>query len=238
VPEVNSALKELRDVVSSNPDIVGGDGAITDVNIAAGDSSVSFEPAFCGLSRRALSRRVAGFNFGFNPETFFQVNPSMLETLILEAIGADTGALAIDLYAGVGFFTLPLARKYHSVVGVEADRSSALFASANVETNNIANAEIYQAGAAEWLERHNKRGKLPPDLILLDPPRTGAAAAIPQIIAAKPERITYVSCDPTTLARDLRRLLDRGYQLRNVVALDLFPQTYHVESVACLERLL
>ena len=236
VPELDSALGSLRDAVNKDPALIDGPGSFSEVNIASGDSAISFEPQVSGLPGGVLSRRVAGFIFRFSPATFFQVNPLMLETLLTEVIGDESGSLAIDLFAGVGFFTLPLTRRYARVLGVESDRRSTAFARDNIAANKLSNADVHQAGAAAWLEKLAARRNPPPDLILLDPPRTGAADAVPHILALKPRRITYVSCDPTTLARDLRKLLDAGYELRKVVALDMFPQTYHVETVVRLER--
>jgi 23S rRNA (uracil1939-C5)-methyltransferase len=160
----------------------------------------------------------------------------MLESLLTEAIGDESGSLAIDLFAGAGLFTLPLARRYTRVIGVESDRRSAAFARDNIAANKLSNVDVHQAAAAGWLEKFAARRNPAPDLVLLDPPRTGAADTIPHIVTLKPRRITYVSCDPTTLARDLRKLLDAGYDLRKVVALDMFPQTFHVETVIKLER--
>lgn len=236
VPELDSVLEALRSAAKKDAAIIGGTKSSSEVNIAAGDSGFSLEPRVSGLPGGVLTRRAAGFSFRFSPATFFQANPMMLETLISEAIGNETGSLAIDLFAGVGLFTLPLARRYTRVIGIEADRRSTSFARDNIEINKLSNVDVNRADAAAWMEKRTGRRKTAPDLILLDPPRTGAADTIPHIIIAKPERITYVSCDPTTLARDLRKLLDAGYQLRKVVALDMFPQTYHVETVVALAR--
>lgn len=236
LPQLDAALRALRESVVRNPDRLAAVGFRAETNIAAGDSAVSFAPQVSGLPGGVLSRNVAGFAFRFSPATFFQVNALMLDTLVSQAVGTDSGSLAIDLFAGVGLFTLPLARRYAQVIGVESDRRSAAFARENIAASRLSNVEIRQAGAAAWLEKFVALHAQAPDLILLDPPRTGAAGAIPHLVAAKPARITYVSCDPATLARDLRKLLDSGYELRSVVALDLFPQTYHVETVASLAR--
>jgi 23S rRNA (uracil1939-C5)-methyltransferase len=236
LPELDAALGSLREAVSDNPGLITAPGAIAGTNIAAGDDAVSFEPQVGGLPGGVLSRRVAGFTLRFSPATFFQVNPLMLETLVSEAVGEESGSLAVDLFAGVGLFTLPLARRYARVMGVESDRRAASFALENITANKLANVDVHHTNAASWLERFAGIRNLAPDLVLLDPPRTGAADTIPRVIARKPSRITYVSCDPTTLARDLRKLVDGGYELRRVVALDMFPQTYHVETVVGLAR--
>ena len=233
-PPLDAALGALRKSIAANPDRLTAVGTRADINIAAGDSSVSFEPQVSGLPGGVLSRTVAGFHLRFSPATFFQGNELMLETLVREAVGGESGSLAIDLFAGVGLFTLPLARLYGQVIGVESDRRSAAFARENIAASRLSNVEVRPAVAAAWLEQYAARRAPAPDLILLDPPRTGAADTIPHLAAVRPARISYVSCDPATLARDLRKLLDCGYELQSVVALDLFPQTYHVEAVVSL----
>ncbi|HSO76508.1 MAG TPA: class I SAM-dependent RNA methyltransferase [Blastocatellia bacterium] len=234
LPELDAALGALRKSAAANPGRPAAARTRTETNIAAGDSAVSFEPQVGELPGGVLSRTVAGFVFRFSPATFFQANALMLEALVHEAVGGESGSLAIDLFAGVGLFTLPLAGRYAQVIGVESDRRCVAFARENIAASTRSNVDVRQAGAAAWLEKFASMRAPAPDLILLDPPRTGAADSIPHLAAAKPARITYVSCDPATLARDLRELLSSGYELRSVVALDLFPQTYHVETVASL----
>ncbi|MEW6211987.1 MAG: RsmD family RNA methyltransferase, partial [Acidobacteriota bacterium] len=156
------------------------------------------------------------------------------EEMIIEAVGEARGERAIDLYAGVGLFTLPLARLYSRVIGVESDEKAVRFAEENLSANGIHNVEFHRAQVERWLKNFATAERI--GLILLDPPRGGAARAIEEIARLGPERIAYVSCDPATLARDLRKLLDAGYELKRVVGFDLFPQTYHIETVAQLAR--
>jgi 23S rRNA (uracil1939-C5)-methyltransferase len=121
------------------------------------------------------------------------------------------------------------------VIGVEVDTASAKFEAENIRANRISNVEFHTIAADAWLKNFVDTSPPQPDLLLLDPPRTGAAESIDQIVVLKPKRITYFSCDPATLSRDLRRLLDSGYELTGITAIDLFPQTYHVETVATLK---
>jgi 23S rRNA (uracil1939-C5)-methyltransferase len=125
-------------------------------------------------------------------------------------------------------------------MGVESDASAARFARENISDSRITNVEFFNSSVERWLEdfySHERAdAQQPPDLILMDPPRGGAAGAVARIIRLVPREIVYVSCDPTTLARDLRGLIDGGYELTTVTAFDLFPQTYHVETVASLTR--
>jgi 23S rRNA (uracil1939-C5)-methyltransferase len=237
VPALDQALHSLRNTLSN---AANRDHAISAnlsrVEIAAGDSAVSFEPAFKGLSGGALHQTVRNAKYDFGPSTFFQGNPDLIGDMIDEAVGEVSGDFAIDLYAGVGLFTIQLARRFNRVVGVEADPVASRFAADNISSNHATNVEFHNSAAELWLERFLKGQRRQPDFIVLNPPRTGAAQVMPQLVALNPFRITYVSCDPATLARDLRPLLDSGYKLLRVTAIDLFPQTYHVETVAALQR--
>jgi 23S rRNA (uracil1939-C5)-methyltransferase len=204
------------------------------VDLAAGETGVSFDPAFEGLPGGALRRTVKGAVYNFTAPTFFQANPGLLGELVDEAVGSESGDVAIDLYAGVGLFAIQLAQRFTRVIGVELDTDAAKFALANIAANGVGNVEFKTAVVEAWMKSFVETTAPSPDLIVLDPPRTGAAGALSQIVAAKPRRITYISCDPSTLARDLRKLVDSGYELIKVTAIDLFPQTYHVETVASL----
>lgn len=184
--------------------------------------------------RGTVRRRVAGFEFASAPDAFFQGNRLLVEDLVAEATGGASGELAVDLYAGVGLFSLPLARSFARVVAVESHRRSAAQGAANASANGVANVSFETADVAERLAAGFGAA---PDLVLLDPPRTGAGPGVAGAIAAlAPREVRYVSCDPATLARDLRAFAGAGLRLASVVALDLFPQTHHVETVATLAR--
>jgi 23S rRNA (uracil1939-C5)-methyltransferase len=228
VPELNEALQSLR--------AAGSETEVAQIEMAAGDEAVSFEPALAALPSGAAKRTVRGVVYSFSASTFFQANPSLLGDLIDEAIGEESGEFAIDLYAGVGLFTIQLARRFKRVIGVESDREAGEFALENLSVNRITNVEFHTGNAEAWLKSSVEKPTRSPDLLLLDPPRSGAAEAVRLLDALAPLRVTYVSCDPATLARDLRSLIDSGYELSKITAFDLFPQTYHVETVAALER--
>lgn len=234
VPELDRALPVLRGVLERDkPQALPNR---LQIDMAAGDSGVSFEPALEGFPGGPLQRTVNHAVYTFSATTFFQGNASLLDQLVSEALGESSGDLALDLYAGVGLFTVQLARRFTRVIGVEADATTTEFARANLRANRVANADFHHSRTEAWLKQFVDGGASPPDLIMLDPPRTGAAESIDRIVATNPTRITYVSCDPTTLARDLRQLIDSGYGISRISAIDLFPQTYHVETVARLER--
>jgi 23S rRNA (uracil1939-C5)-methyltransferase len=236
IPELDAALSSLRAAVAGatvNDRLVP---EMRQIDVAAGENGVSFEPAISSLASVPLRQTASGAVYSFGPSTFFQSNPALLTVLIEEAVGGSSGEFAIDLYAGVALFTIQLARRFKRVIGVEADLRTAKHALANLAANNADNVEFYASPADSWLKGFKASTSQSPDLLVLDPPRTGAAEAIPFIVELSPRSISYVSCDPATLARDLRTLVDAGYTISRVTAIDLFPQTYHVETVVLLNR--
>lgn len=235
-PELDQALRTLRDVASSGFDSIDQRFRHSNVEIAAGESGVAFDPAIEGLPGDALRLVVNNEAYNFTPSTFFQSNAGLLDVLVNEAIGNESGELVIDLYAGVGLFTLPLARRFDRVIGVEGDTRTAEWAKKNINQAGLTNVDFHNSNAERWVRSSSQNLNGRPDLVVLDPPRAGAADVVSHIAALKPARINYVSCDPTTLARDLRALADNGYNLSELTAIDMFPQTYHVETVAKLNR--
>lgn len=188
----------------------------------------SFELAGPGF----ISCRSGDFTFRVSHLSFFQANYSLAPELAAAALDGASGRLALDLFAGVGLFTLPLAQRFSRVVAVESNLAAARDLEANLRAAQL-HAEVLALDVARALERFSDR----PDFVLLDPPRTGVEkAALERLIALSPPRIHYVSCDPATLARDLRLLLLAGYRLTALHLFDLFPQTFHIETLACLER--
>lgn len=184
-----------------------------------------------------ITRRIGKFAYTFDAKCFFQVNLHLFETLVTEALGGDSGRLAVDLYAGVGLFSLPLAERFEKVLAAEESGAAAHYALRNVSQNNIRNVTFSRQSTEGWLAANQKLTNQV-DKVLLDPPRSGMSPkALERLIALNPGKITYVSCDPTTLARDLRGICAQGFTLHSVTAIDLFPQTYHIETVAHLSRL-
>jgi len=142
--------------------------------------------------------------------------------------------LAIDLYCGVGLFTLPLARRFTSVVGVEFNDEATRFAARNLQKAELQNVEIVSSTVGDWLKEKSRFLTLS-IFCCSTRPETGAEnRVIEGILALKPGHLSYVSCDPATLARDLKKLIGGGYALNSIVAFDMFPQTHHVETVAHL----
>jgi 23S rRNA (uracil1939-C5)-methyltransferase len=202
----------------------------------AGDEGASLSPPPGPNPTREVTRNIGGERYRFSADGFFQINQELLPSLVEAALGDARGERAIDLYCGVGLFTLPLARRFNHVVGVEANESAIRYARSNLKEAQLSNAAFEVAKVSDWLRDSHHRGA-PIDLILLDPPRSGAEEdGIRSIIALHPRRISYVSCDPATLARDLKDLTAAGYRLDSVAAFDMFPQTHHVETVAHLSH--
>ena len=167
-------------------------------------------------------------------ESFFQVNLKQNQTLIetvLNFSDVKENERVLDLYAGIGNLTLPLAIEAKEIFGIEENRMAIEDARFNAEKNGISNCDFIPGRVEDILKRWEK-GR--PDLVVLDPPRTGCKAIADQIAGLKPEKIVYVSCEPTHLSRDLRLFSKNGYHLQRLGLIDMFPQTYHMEVVGLL----
>lgn len=234
VPELQSALERVR--ATPLDKIPSG---LKHLDVVRGENGVSLSPAFADFLTAELSLHIGAEVYSYNAEAFFQVNQELLEALLaftLEDTPSTSAGTALDLYCGVGLFTLPLARRFKRVVGIEANSNAARFARRNLQRAELINTTIANAGVGEWLTK-NCDALGPIDLVLLDPPRAGAESiVIKRIVGLKPAHICYVSCDPATLARDLKKLIADGYQLDSLAAFDMFPQTHHVETVVHLTR--
>jgi 23S rRNA (uracil1939-C5)-methyltransferase len=185
-----------------------------------------------GLVSGAIEYPAAGFTFRVGYRSFFQVNRFLVDRLVDAALGGAQGPRALDLYAGVGLFSLPLARKFDHVTAIE----SGLSAHRDLEFN-AARAGIPLDATREDAARYLSGVTEAPDLVLADPPRAGLGKeVVAQLIRIAPARLTIVACDPATLVRDLARLAAGGFAIAGVQLLDLFPQTYHMETVVHLTR--
>jgi 23S rRNA (uracil1939-C5)-methyltransferase len=168
-------------------------------------------------------------------EAFFQVNRALtpgLGSTAVEMAEVQSGQRALDIYCGAGLFALTLARRGVRVTGVEAHQGAVVDARNNAERLGLS-ASFVVGDAGREIDRFAP-GEF--NLVLLDPPRAGAAECVPGLLRLSPERIVYVSCDPATLARDVKALVQAGYELRRAVPLDMFPQTSHVETVVLLQH--
>lgn len=189
-----------------------------------------------------IEDKIGNITYRISPLSFYQVNPEQTKKLYdtaLEFADLQGGEVVWDLYCGIGTISLFLAQKAAKVCGVEIVPQAIEDARKNAEINHVTNTEFFVGAAEEVVpEQYKKsRGRLKADVVTLDPPRKGCDEKLLQtVIQMEPKRIVYVSCDPATLARDLRYLCDRGYELKRVKACDMFGMSYHVESVTLLQR--
>jgi 23S rRNA (uracil1939-C5)-methyltransferase len=232
VGPLQQVLEDLR-VEMRNGRITGTTGEIEAV---VGDDHVSIVPALGAYETLQVNRKIGEETYSFNAKSFFQINHQLLERMITAAIGEANGEFALDLFSGVGLFTLPLARRFKRVVAIESDVNAVRFARQNLAQAGLENATAIHSRVSEWLE-HNSHLRGEVDLLLMDPPRTGAEpSTITGILDIGAKQICYVSCDPATLARDLKHLIGGGYNFDSVKAFDMFPQTHHVETIVHLTR--
>lgn len=189
----------------------------------------------CVAGRPYLNEVLDGFTFRIEPTTFFQIHTvqaEVLARLVVEAAQAGAADTVIDCYCGTGALSLPLARGAGRVVGIESHTRSVEQAHANALANGLTNCAFLTGTVEEQL------GTLTPDIVVLDPPRRGCEESVLRtIVDQAPRRVVYVSCNPATLARDLKVLCAERYLLESVQPIDLFAQTYHVEAVAALRCL-
>jgi 23S rRNA (uracil1939-C5)-methyltransferase len=211
------------------------------LRLLPGVTSVAIERgrALQVFGKPALSYGVGDFRYQISHGSFFQASRFLLPELVaavtsggMDAAPANRDTLALDLFAGVGLFTLPLARSFGHVIAVESNPRSAADLAANAQAHGLSNVRAVGQSAFDFLRRF---ARAEPDLAVLDPPRAGVGMPTLELLAgARPQRIHYVSCHPPTLARDLAYLVERGYRLESVQLFDFFPQTFHIE---CLARL-
>ena len=184
-----------------------------------------------------IEDELCGLRFRLSPRSFYQVNRDGAEILYGKALdfaGLTGKETVLDLYCGTGTITLALANRAERVIGVEIIEAAIRDAKDNAKRNSIENAEFFCADAAKAAKKFAEDG-IKPDVIVVDPPRKGLdETVIASMVQMAPERIVYVSCDPATLARDLKRLGEQGYETVKVEAMDMFPRCAHVESVALL----
>ena len=247
-PALNGALSAVRERLRRST----GSVAPASLEIACSQETekwASSSEAPAGVQLRAvlhpadedlLFRSIRGNRYALSPAAFFQANDFMLTDLldsVLEPAKQSGARFAVELYCGVGLFTLPLARVTERVIAVESLAAAADLCAANASWNGLSNIRVIQADVRAWIQSEGRQSRETADLVLLNPPRAGAGPEIMRNLASwRPSSIIYVSCDPQTLTRDVSVLRECGYRLNAVEGLDLFPQTYHFETVVALSR--
>lgn len=206
--------------------------ALTGVQLVGLDRAGEASSTIAEWGNASLTYRAGGIDYQVGHGAFFQVNRWLLDKFVDRVTEGRHGSLAWDLFAGVGLFARRLAENYEQVIAVESATSSTQTLHRNLEGTA---AKAVAADVSAFLKRKASRSK--PDLIVVDPPRMGLGGAITSLLADVGARtLVYVSCDPATLARDLRTLIGAGYSVSSVTLADLFPQTFHLETVVELQR--
>ncbi len=243
-PKLNATLLALQDCLGS----LRSSGAPRTVEFFTNETQVQMNLArrsrpmpkrfwaYCadrlGISRAGepLDYRCGKDRFRVSGRSFFQVNRFLVEELAQLAVGTAEGRLALDLFCGVGLLTVPLARRFQRVVAVDSCVSAMRDLQRNASRAGMPIRAV-QAEVNQFMEGFSER----PDLVVADPPRAGlGGAAVRQILRLAPPRLHLVSCDAATLARDIKQLVAGGYCVESLTLVDLFPQTYHIETVAIL----
>jgi 23S rRNA (uracil1939-C5)-methyltransferase len=231
---LHSSVMELRDpsparsLLRQLPDLKGIVIASEGRPVTFGDPLLHFTLGPDGAGDEAPLR------FRVSPESFIQVNPEQNRALVrtvLDFSAVREGEKVFDLYAGIGNFSLPLAARGGEILGIEENGGAVREARWNAEVNGLGRCRFVRGKVEHVLQ---KEGADAAGLVILDPPRAGSREALETIARLRPARMVYVSCDPATLARDLRFFTERACRIERLALLDLFPQTYHMETVALL----
>ncbi len=200
-------------------------------NLVLGDKNITL----WGVD--TISDSISGLKFSISPHSFFQVNPMQTAVLYKKAIDfaqINNTQTVLDIYCGIGTISLCAAKSAKKVIGVEIVDAAISDAKENAKRNGINNTEFFCGAAEDVVPKLIKKGEKP-DVVIIDPPRKGSdEKTLSAIISAKPNRIVYVSCNPATLARDVKFLNQNGYELQTATPVDMFPNSEHVESVAML----
>lgn len=230
IPFINELIKDLDN------NIIGFKSLVQNINIK-NTNWVMGEKCITLYGEDYITDYIGKFKFNISPLSFFQVNPYQTEVLYnkaLEYADLNGNEIVFDAYCGTGTITLFLSQKAKKVYGVEIIDQAIENAKINASINNISNAEFFVGKSEEIIPKLIADG-IRPDVIVVDPPRKGCDTKLLEAIGkAKPNKVVYVSCDPSTLARDLKYLEENGYKTIEVQPVDMFPMTKHVESVALL----
>lgn len=204
------------------------------LDLLVGDAeTLTTAPVTPSLPHGPLEISVGRFSYELDARCFFQTHRQLLPELVTTAVGEWRGDFAVDLYAGVGLFAIPLASSYGQVVAVEGDRVAARYTRQNAKRHRLPDLKVESTAVESWIRQMPDNV----DRVLVDPPRAGLSYRVRQeLMTKRPKRITYVSCHVAALARDLKALLN-VYRIEKMTILDMFPQTGHVEVVAQLDSI-
>lgn len=234
-PALDAARELLRQKLHADELAVDGD-----IQGAVSGEVVVTSPRLDEFPSGLLITEVNGERYGHDATTFFQANFSILPEFVRYVVeqaterNAHQAGEAIDLFSGVGLFTLPLARVFDHVTGVEGDARAGSYAHENAKAAGLTNVAISGLPVEQWVRRRGAKMERP-SVVVLDPPRAGLEPpVVASLIAMGCERLVYVSCDPATLARDVKAFMEGGYMVDAVRVFDMFPQTRHVETVVTL----
>lgn len=225
ITELNKQIKNLKSVIQNINS--------KDTNLVLGDKNIIL------WGQDHISDYIGNYKFNISTLSFFQVNPIQTEVLygkVLEYADLSGNEIVFDAYCGTGTITLFLSQKAKKVYGVEIVEQAIENAVVNAKINEINNSEFYVGKSEEVIPRLIQEG-IKPDVIVVDPPRKGCDIKLLDAIGeARPERVVYVSCDPGTLARDLKHIESLGYKTVEVQPVDMFPNTKHIENVVKLTK--
>jgi 23S rRNA (uracil1939-C5)-methyltransferase len=233
IPHLEQMIRHIINVNSKVKSIVLNLNTRRD-NVILGDKVTTVYGA------DSLIDTLGPFQFHISPLSFYQVNPVQTVALYEKAVefaGLTGNETVYDLYSGIGTISLFLARQAKQVIGVEVVDEAVQSARKNADLNGIKNTEFHTGLTEEVVPRLYQQGKKA-DVVVVDPPRKGCDTTLLEtMVKMQPERIVYVSCNPSTLARDLKYLGENGYSIKAVQPVDMFPWTEHVEAVILLQRL-
>lgn len=184
-----------------------------------------------------ISDTLCGITFKISPKSFYQINKEQCEKLYTKAIDLASlkgDEIVLDAYCGIGTIGMIASKKAKEVIGVEVVEDAIIDAKTNAKNNNISNCKFYCADATEFMVK-NRLQKI--DVVFIDPPRKGSTERFLHAVSMlKPQKIVYISCNPETQVKDIQYLVNHGYEFGDVYPFDMFPQTFHVETVCCLSR--
>jgi 23S rRNA (uracil1939-C5)-methyltransferase len=228
-PELNAFIPEANGILAS--------AEMMDVREV---HAISGPPVLAMFGRKRVGQgparvRVRDWIFDLHPEAFFQTNRYLLSSFLdVVLTGAVEAKRVLDLFCGSGFFSIPLARNAEQVLGVETSRAAVRQARVNAGLNQVTKAEFFEGVVEETLKNSPE---LRPDLVLMNPPRTGAGRDVAALAGGLgAQRLIYVSCNPSTFAREAPVIVSKGYTLESITLVDQFPNTYHIEMVAVFAR--